>query len=75
MSPIFVNDTVGISTTLSKVVTRNTNGYAVHIETNWATYKGSRTATFYNRSNYRDTTGATIEQTPLETTWTLDLTY
>jgi hypothetical protein len=56
-------------------VPKNTNGYAVHIQTNWSTYRGSQALAFYNRSNYKDAFGKTVEQTPLETTWTLDLTY
>jgi prepilin-type N-terminal cleavage/methylation domain-containing protein len=75
MSPIFTNDTVAVSATLSKAVPKNTNGYAVHIQTNWSTYRGSQALAFYNRSNYKDAFGKTVEQTPLETTWTLDLTY
>jgi prepilin-type N-terminal cleavage/methylation domain-containing protein len=75
MSPIFTNDTVAISTSLSKAVPKNTSGYDAHIQTGWSIYKGSAAAAFYNRSNYKNALGQTVEQTPLETTWVLDLTY
>ncbi len=75
MSPIVTNDTVAISATLSKAVPKNTNGYAVHMQTGWSVYAGSSAAALYHRSNYMNTLNQVIEQTPVQTTWVLDLTY
>lgn len=74
-APRMVNDTTTVTVTLSKAVPRNTNGYRVQLLVSWCTYKHSYATSFWNRANYFDVFGGVVERTPLQTSWTLDLTY
>jgi prepilin-type N-terminal cleavage/methylation domain-containing protein len=72
-SPVIYNDTMAISTTLLKVAPKNNNGYTVLIDTFWTTYSGNQN--IYHRSNYLNAFNQVVEQTPLQTGWTIDLFY
>jgi prepilin-type N-terminal cleavage/methylation domain-containing protein len=75
MSPMIVNDETTLAATLSKAVPKNTLGYRYQMIVRWITYKGSAAGAIYNRANYKNAAGATVEMTPLAMGWSLDLTY
>lgn len=75
MSPLLKDDTASLAATLSKAVLRNVNGYAFQMTLFWTTYKGSAAGAIYDRSNFLNAAGQVIETTPLDLTWSLDMTY
>jgi type II secretory pathway pseudopilin PulG len=73
----FTNDRVGLSTSLSKTVAKNTNGYDIVITTGWSTLNGDGTNGYgiYDRSNFMSAASVIVESTPLETDWSWDIFY
>jgi hypothetical protein len=74
-SPRIVNDATTLAVTLSKAAPRNRNGYGLEMLVFWTTFRGSYAGNFYDRANYRNAAGQTVEQTPLQMHWSVDLTY
>jgi hypothetical protein len=64
-----------LAVTLSKAVPRNVNGYTYQMLVRWTKYVNNYAANFYDRANYIDVFGNTVELTPVSLSWNVDMTY
>jgi prepilin-type N-terminal cleavage/methylation domain-containing protein len=64
-----------LAVTLSKAVPRNVNGYTYQMLVRWTKYVNNYAQNFYDRANYIDTFGNTVELTPIHLSWNIDMTY